>query len=148
MKNQLKCIKCNSQLKPVAFRGVEIDRCENCGGLWLDKGELKHLWNSQGEDDPDEGAFEKAISELAKMKMSRPTPAGRVAGDASIVCPSCTGKLTEVVFDDTHIEQCAACDGVYLDAGELAKAMALLDTGEAATITALAKSMFTSGEIG
>jgi Zn-finger nucleic acid-binding protein len=27
----------------VAFRGIRIDRCSNCGGVWLDNGELEKL---------------------------------------------------------------------------------------------------------
>ena len=31
------------RLEPVIVDGVEIDVCENCGGVWLDRGELDRM---------------------------------------------------------------------------------------------------------
>lgn len=31
------------RLEPVYVDGVEIDVCENCGGVWLDRGELERM---------------------------------------------------------------------------------------------------------
>jgi Zn-finger nucleic acid-binding protein len=31
------------QLETLQFKGVEIDRCFNCNGTWLDAGELETL---------------------------------------------------------------------------------------------------------
>ena len=36
-----RCPKCGAELVAVQFRGVEIDKCSNCGGVWLDMGELE-----------------------------------------------------------------------------------------------------------
>ncbi|MCA9808922.1 MAG: zf-TFIIB domain-containing protein [Candidatus Dadabacteria bacterium] len=44
----MKCPKCGGQLHEVSFRGVSIDRCSSCGGVWLDAGELEKL---AGEED-------------------------------------------------------------------------------------------------
>ncbi|MBN2361232.1 MAG: zf-TFIIB domain-containing protein [Deltaproteobacteria bacterium] len=44
----MKCPKCGMDLKTVVHRGVEIDRCENCGGVWLDRGELEELTEDDG----------------------------------------------------------------------------------------------------
>jgi len=44
----MKCPKCGGQLHEVTFRGVSIDRCSSCGGVWLDAGELEKL---AGEED-------------------------------------------------------------------------------------------------
>ncbi len=38
-----KCPKCGADLKERDHHGVKIDQCEECGGLWLDKGELELL---------------------------------------------------------------------------------------------------------
>jgi uncharacterized protein len=35
-------------LKEEARGSVVIDRCENCGGVWLDKGELEELTRQSG----------------------------------------------------------------------------------------------------
>lgn len=37
------CAKCGHDLHAVAFRGVTIDKCFNCGGVFLDNGELEKL---------------------------------------------------------------------------------------------------------
>ena len=44
----MKCPKCGGQLHEVTFRGVSIDRCSSCVGVWLDAGELEKL---AGEED-------------------------------------------------------------------------------------------------
>jgi Zn-finger nucleic acid-binding protein len=36
----MKCPKCGMQLEEIAFGDVHVDKCFNCEGLWLDKGEL------------------------------------------------------------------------------------------------------------
>jgi Zn-finger nucleic acid-binding protein len=37
------CPKCNGNLRTKEREGVEIDICEGCGGIWLDKGELEKI---------------------------------------------------------------------------------------------------------
>ena len=39
----MKCPKCGADLDEVTFRGIKIDRCLNCDGVWLDEGELEKL---------------------------------------------------------------------------------------------------------
>jgi hypothetical protein len=39
----MKCPKCYSDLKEESFHGVNIDRCQQCHGVWLDAGELERL---------------------------------------------------------------------------------------------------------
>ena len=48
----MKCPKCGSDLTPEVSRGIEIDRCASCGGMWLDAGELDALANA-----PKSGGF-------------------------------------------------------------------------------------------
>lgn len=43
----MKCPKCGSQLAEVNYDGVMIDRCTECMGIWLDKGELELLTQGQ-----------------------------------------------------------------------------------------------------
>ena len=37
------CPKCDGTLKEINLEEVQIDRCEKCGGVWLDAGELERL---------------------------------------------------------------------------------------------------------
>lgn len=39
----MKCPKCGGDLNEVLFRGIKIDRCTACNGVWLDNGELEKL---------------------------------------------------------------------------------------------------------
>jgi len=39
----MKCPKCGADLAVEDYQGVEIDRCTECGGMWLDAGELEML---------------------------------------------------------------------------------------------------------
>ncbi|GAO02980.1 zf-TFIIB domain-containing protein [Anaeromyxobacter sp. PSR-1] len=37
------CPKCGMQMQEVKLRGVDVDVCFSCSGIFLDKGELEHL---------------------------------------------------------------------------------------------------------
>jgi len=39
----MRCPKCGSELTEMAYRDQCIDRCEACGGIWLDAGELEAM---------------------------------------------------------------------------------------------------------
>ena len=41
--SSMRCPRCDGTLKPSSVEEVEIDTCENCGGVWLDSGELERL---------------------------------------------------------------------------------------------------------
>ena|SRR5216117_3440215 len=38
-----RCPKCAGELVPVPYRGVELDKCSRCQGVWLDFGELDQV---------------------------------------------------------------------------------------------------------
>jgi len=37
----MRCPKCGMQLIEIDYRGIEIDKCSECEGVWLDAGELQ-----------------------------------------------------------------------------------------------------------
>ena len=39
----LHCPKCGMELAEIDFRGVKIDKCTSCAGVWLDAGELEQV---------------------------------------------------------------------------------------------------------
>lgn len=41
------CPKCGHDLTEVEFRGVKIDQCATCNGIWLDAGELELLGSKE-----------------------------------------------------------------------------------------------------
>ena len=42
-KSSMMCPRCDGNLKESKFEEVMIDTCDNCGGVWLDSGELQQL---------------------------------------------------------------------------------------------------------
>ena len=36
----MKCPKCGMDLEEIAWGDVRVDKCFNCDGIWLDKGEI------------------------------------------------------------------------------------------------------------
>jgi len=42
-KAQPQCPKCDGKLESYTFEGIALDRCHECGGVWLDKGELEAI---------------------------------------------------------------------------------------------------------
>ena len=39
----MQCPRCDGTLKEGKFEEVSIDKCDKCGGVWLDSGELEQL---------------------------------------------------------------------------------------------------------
>src|SRR5687768_6590534 len=37
------CPKCPGRLESYTFEAVALDRCRECGGIWLDRGELEAI---------------------------------------------------------------------------------------------------------
>ncbi|MGZ9130294.1 MAG: TFIIB-type zinc ribbon-containing protein [Candidatus Binatia bacterium] len=37
----LHCPKCAGHLESYTFEGFALDRCDKCGGIWMDRGELE-----------------------------------------------------------------------------------------------------------
>ncbi len=53
----MKCPQCQTALQMTDRKGIEIDYCPNCRGIWLDRGELDKIIERSaadtfGEDSP------------------------------------------------------------------------------------------------
>jgi Zn-finger nucleic acid-binding protein len=86
---------------------VEIDYCTDCGGIWLDAGELEQLLN-----EPD-----KAKSLLDSFRID-------TESDEQIrKCPICDKKMQKIVVGSSKpvllIDKCRIGDGLWFDKGEL-----------------------------
>lgn len=46
--HQMRCPKCGMELVEIEFRGVKIDKCTSCAGIWLDSGELEGIMGDAG----------------------------------------------------------------------------------------------------
>ncbi len=106
------CVKCTSILDKSMVGEVEVDLCPSCGGLWLDAGELEKL--GTGAD----GDVQKLRTALVGSESPDPP------SDTIVPCPACDGKLREMKLGPVTIEFCGACNGIFLDKGELDQAIA------------------------
>lgn len=100
----LACPKCTSYMFPGRKKGVQIDCCSSCNGIWLDKGELATIAQT-AQDIPDS----------RQMLQSSTT---------NFPCPRDGTKLSEHPYSASEsllVDSCTKCSGVYLDKGELEK---------------------------
>ena len=100
------CPKCKSDMEPMEFEGVEVDRCKNCKGIWFDVGE--------------EGLMLGA--DAAKAIDTGDPSIGREANKINNYrCPRCDGGMLRRVDPKQsriHYEECTSCKGTFFDAGE------------------------------
>ena len=124
--------------------GVEVDLCDNCGGLWLDGGELNDIANydlTAGRiidcfrcEKPMQTKLIKGIEvdvcpdcnsiwldggelkHLADIDFK----AGRV-----IDCARCSKQLQTKIIKGVEVDVCPECHGVFLDRGEMEKLSAV-----------------------
>ncbi|MBI4516984.1 MAG: zf-TFIIB domain-containing protein [Deltaproteobacteria bacterium] len=108
------CPNCDVTLQPVAARArsgylLALDQCPRCGGLWCDRWELF----------PVDGA------EVARLDpVDQPTlwaPVAAVKREPK--CPRCRIAMARfrdpLLPEDVRIERCRACEGMWLNRGEL-----------------------------
>jgi len=86
---------------------VEIDHCTDCGGIWLDAGELELLL----------GDAEQAKKLLDSFKIDSKCTEKRRK------CPICLKKMQKIIVGPSTptllIDKCRRGDGLWLDKGEL-----------------------------
>jgi len=46
---ELKCPKCQAPMRSYERSGVTLERCSECGGVFLDRGELERLSEAEGD---------------------------------------------------------------------------------------------------
>ena len=91
--------------------GILTETCPQCGGLWLDKGQIY-----QFVKDP------KRLHQDLELAYAKPAPGLRP-------CPRCGEKMAQVKFPPPGpvIDVCRLCGGTWFDAGEVDGVRELLD---------------------
>lgn len=125
-----KCPKDNTQLKSTSLKGVTVDICPKCTGIFFDRAELKRAKDATDEDLRflDFDLFEDRNDRFIKYNTGRK-------------CPKDNMEMIGLRYADSkiQIEKCIECDGVWLDGGEFEKIVKYLEK-KATTMT--------SGELG
>ena len=90
------CPECAEPMETYQRRGLELERCTRCRGVWFD-------------------AFE--LAEAARCALP---PVSSVA-PSERRCPSCEVALEQRTMGSVTVDGCRTCHGVFLDSGEYAR---------------------------
>lgn len=109
------CPRCHEPLIVVELEGVELDRCDACGGIWLDAGELEQIVELAGVGP---GPLHAALHAARELRRGQRR------------CPRCRRKMRVVGVGpaadveggperSVEADRCPVGHGWWLDAGEL-----------------------------
>lgn len=134
------CPRCEGvELERVRFLGtsdIVLDRCPNCGGFWLDGGELDLINRELERIMPVEGKgfsdfvnnvhlpywYKRTRRSSAESDFTVPVPpikGARRVGETGLKCPACQATLERYEAYGIRIEACPKCRGLWLYAEEL-----------------------------
>lgn len=116
----MKCPACINQLSQVTVEELTVEVCKNgCGGIWFDNYELKKV------DEKHESAGESLL-QIEK------NPDVVVDRDKKRLCPKCDNQKMMTHFmsvkKEVEVDECPACGGFWLDAGELGRIHSQFET--------------------
>ena len=105
----LTCPRCKSVMHKIEEPDITVDRCSECGGTFLDKGELDVL----------------ATGMSGEIEFCSVDPEERTDKHAYIECPKveCEGnrmrKINLLIYSDIIFDHCEKCAGFFSDSGEI-----------------------------
>ena len=104
------CPRCSTPLEIKSLKGIDVDRCGSCEGLWLDHIELDLLEDTVMDEDERKGTMVYAV---------RPS---------DISCPRCAGPMRTFNYRayNLPIDECEEQDGFWLDSGEEKRVLDLM----------------------
>lgn len=93
----------------VEYRGIELDYCTSCHGVWFDSGELELLAHSAGLKSPESLLKDISVSPEGKSE------------HVERKCPVCNRLMRETTIGEPsiHIDVCRRGDGLWFDGGEV-----------------------------
>ncbi len=105
------CPRCGSSLKVQKYRGIEVDKCESCEGMWLDYPELDQLEDTVLDTDEVKGTMITRSSEG-----ERP-------------CPVCQAPMDQFRyrFNELWLDVCPEDHGFWLDKNEEKRVLELME---------------------
>ncbi|UCC22692.1 MAG: zf-TFIIB domain-containing protein [Planctomycetota bacterium] len=135
------CPRCDdTALDKVSFIGSDIvlDRCRNCGGFWLDGGELDLINRQLEQIMPVKGkGFSEFVNNVhlpywykrVRKKSADtdfkvdvpPIKRAQLKSETEYVCPACQANLNLYTVFRIQLEGCPRCKGIFLDKDELRK---------------------------
>jgi len=116
------CPVCRIPLVGFELDGIELDRCIDCRGIWLDPGELEAIAEAAG-------VAPGGLSEA--LHGARQRAKGKKHSERK--CPRCDRRLRVIHLganDALEIDRCPHGDGLWFDRGEMETLIASFDEGE------------------
>lgn len=126
------CPVCKNAMITLLLEQVEVDYCTDCGGIWLDAGELEMLL----------GDSQQAAELLASFKQQPKS------GERLRKCPICLKKMQKILVAPPSadksllIDKCKRGDGLWFDKGELQDILRLGSLDKDRKIQKLLADMF------
>jgi Zn-finger nucleic acid-binding protein len=124
------CPACRNPMITLELADVEVDHCVNCGGIWLDSGELELLF-----DDP--AKAKRLIESFVEHKSGAERPRK---------CPICRRKMAKIVVGQSTppllIDKCRRSDGLWFDKHELEDILSRAELDENNRIQEVLADMF------
>lgn len=124
------CPDCGLPLIILELNGVELDFCTQCGGSWLDQGELELLL--QLESCPGEESLFAQHSFHPKGKSTR-------------CCPRCRRAMEQGTLGHNapvEVEHCRKEHGFWLDRGEIESLVKQYTHGKSGCVAAFFASLY------
>ncbi len=112
----MNCVRCNHAMEKTELRGVLLDHCRACRGVWLDAGELEDLAVGWGR------SSERLVAQRAAEADAEGARRVHTAG----LCPRCDAALLATSLAGVEVDRCRRCRGLYFDGGELGIVLAAL----------------------
>lgn len=125
----MQCPRCKNPMIVLELSEVEIDYCTDCGGIWLDSGELELLLEDSGKSN-------ELLNLFSEDKNSK---------EKKLKCPICSKKMKKVLVGEKElilIDQCKNAHGLWFDKGELYDILKLGSLDEENKILELLHEMF------
>ena len=124
------CPVCKNAMITLELEDVEIDHCTDCGGIWLDTGELELLL-----DNPKQA---KKLLDSFKINSK--------SAEKPRKCPICLKKMRKIIVSLSTpallIDKCRKGDGLWFDKGELQNILNTAQLDEDNKIQKLLAGMF------
>ena len=113
MTEPIHCPACGEPMSREEFAKIAVDHClTGCRGIWFDRGELQKLDHKL-----------KGMSPALRDALSDPGPGRAGEPRGPIDCPRCRVPMDELEYEaqaTVDVDRCGTCDGIFLDASELA----------------------------
>lgn len=126
------CPSCGAPMIAFEFQGVEVDECVDCGGTWLDAGELELLVELTGQSP---GRLTKAVEDASVERRGKRR------------CPRCRRRMPEIAVqgkETIELDRCPRGDGLWFDRHELLTLIRSFHEGEAGAVARHYAELFRS----